>query len=267
MRKGLAVSTFPTGFGPIVFAGDLCDKLDVISQLEYNGIDLFIKRPDEPGLEKVLQTVLDKGLKVATVAAVSALVDEGLSLCDQDSGVRDALIERMKGQIKLAGELGAMVPIGMIRGSAAVGEPKKAALERLASSIGRLQELASRENVNLVLEPVNRYETNLINSVNDAMEFLDMYKLQMSLLLDTFHMNIEDASIEESIMRVNQLIGHVHLADSNRLSPGMGHLDFKSIMGALRHVKYDGFLSCEVLPLPDPLTSAIRSADFFSRFL
>ncbi|MEW6226544.1 MAG: sugar phosphate isomerase/epimerase family protein [Bacillota bacterium] len=267
MRKSVAVSTFVTGFGPIVFSGELHTKLHLIKDLGYDGIDLFIKRPDEPGLERLLQLVREEGLDVVMVAAVSAAVDEGLSLTDRDAGVRNALIERMAGQIALAGKLGAMVPIGLVRGSAAPGEPKSAVLERLAASLHRLQQIAYGHGVSLILEPINRYETNLINSVDDALEFMNDYDLPLRLLLDTFHMNIEEVSIEGSIEKARGLIGHVHFADSNRWSAGMGHLDFSSIVAALRKVGYEGFLSSEVLPLPDPMASAKQAAAYMSQVI
>lgn len=267
MKKALAVSTFTTSFAPIVFSGDLAARLPLVRELGFEGIDLFIKGPDEAGLPEVLEVIRREGLEVAMVAAVSAAVDEGLSLTDPVESGREALISRMTGQIALAGSLGAKVPIGLLRGSAQPGELKEAALERLAVSLRRLLAIAGEHGVNLMLEPVNRYETNLINSVDDALVFLDRYDLPLELLLDTFHMNIEDVSIEESIHQAAGRIGHVHLVDSNRRSAGLGHLDFRSVMAALRKVGYDGFLSSEAVPLPDPLTSARQAASFMSQLI
>ena len=76
------------------------------------------------------------------------------------------------------------------------------------------------------------------------------------LLLDTFHMNIEEPSIEESIRKCGERIFHFHLADSNRWYPGAGHIDFKSILTALKDTGYQGFISGEFLPKPDVDTAA-----------
>jgi len=76
------------------------------------------------------------------------------------------------------------------------------------------------------------------------------------LLLDTFHMNIEEAGIEDSIRAVGDRIFHFHVADSNRWYPGAGHLDFRSILDVLNSTGYDGFVSGEFMPLPDADTSA-----------
>jgi len=79
------------------------------------------------------------------------------------------------------------------------------------------------------------------------------------LLLDTFHMNIEEPVIEESIRACDDRIFHFHVADSNRWYPGAGHLDFESILEALFATGYRGFVSGEFMPLPDADTSAKRS--------
>ena len=78
----------------------------------------------------------------------------------------------------------------------------------------------------------------------------------LGLLLDTFHMNIEEPAIEESIRVCGDRIFHVHAADSNRWYPGAGHLDFESILEALSAAGYQGYVSGEFMPLPDADTAA-----------
>jgi sugar phosphate isomerase/epimerase len=80
----------------------------------------------------------------------------------------------------------------------------------------------------------------------------------MGLLADTFHMNIEEPSIEGSIRRAGDRIFHFHVADSNRWHPGAGHLDFASILDALYATGYTGFVCGEFLPIPDAETAARR---------
>jgi len=75
-------------------------------------------------------------------------------------------------------------------------------------------------------------------------------------LIDTYHMNIEEASMEKAIEQAGQLLGHVHLVDSNRCAPGMGHIQFQPILETLMKIGYSGYLSGEFLPLPDDETAA-----------
>ncbi|RPI82196.1 MAG: sugar phosphate isomerase/epimerase, partial [Chloroflexi bacterium] len=82
------------------------------------------------------------------------------------------------------------------------------------------------------------------------------------LLLDTFHMNIEEPVIEESIRMCGEHIFHFHVADSQRWYPGSGHLDFTTILDALYRTGYNGYVSGEFMPKPDPDTAAKRNIDY-----
>ncbi len=73
----------------------------------------------------------------------------------------------------------------------------------------------------------------------------------LKLLADTFHMNIEEVDIAASLRRAAPALGHIHLADSNRQPPGYGHLDVRGVLQVLRDMDYQGYLSFEVLPLPN----------------
>jgi sugar phosphate isomerase/epimerase len=89
----------------------------------------------------------------------------------------------------------------------------------------------------------------------------------LKLMPDVFHMNIEDASIEGNLQKYIAHIAYVHFADSNRLAPGWGHLDFGSIVDALHDVGYTGWTSVEILPKPDPDSAARQAIQFLRRFI
>ncbi len=115
----------------------------------------------------------------------------------------------------------------------------------------------------MVLEPLNRYETPLINTAREALEFLDLVGADnLGLLLDTFHMNIEEPSIEESIRMCGRRIFHFHVADSNRWYPGAGHLDFRAILSTLLATGYQGFVSGEFMAQPEADLAARKAAEF-----
>ena len=118
-----------------------------------------------------------------------------------------------------------------------------------------------------MLEPINRYETNIFNKLEDVNNFLMRYKNKLDtnrigILADTFHMNIEEPAIHISIHNYLNLIEHIHFADSNRLAPGFGHIDFYKIMNVLEANDYNGFISFEMLSLPDPDTAAKKAIDY-----
>ena len=121
---------------------------------------------------------------------------------------------------------------------------------KLASSvIGPLRELAKyarNYNVELLIEPLNRYSTPVCTEVEDAKYIIDLINQEnVGMLLDTFHMNIEEDSIHNAIIRSNTMLKHVHISDNNRKMPGLAHIDFKSIIIALKKIKYSKYLTFE----------------------
>ena len=121
---------------------------------------------------------------------------------------------------------------------------------KLASSIiGPLRELAkyARDyNIELLIEPLNRYSTPVCTEVEDAKYIIDLINQEnVGMLLDTFHMNIEEDSIHDAIIRSNTMLKHVHISDNNRKMPGLAHIDFKSIIVALKKIKYSKYLTFE----------------------
>ena len=85
----------------------------------------------------------------------------------------------------------------------------------------------------------------------------------MKLLCDLFHMNIEEADLAAALRRAGPLVGHVHFADSNRRAIGFGHTDLAPIIAALRDIGYAGYLSAEILPLPDSDAAAAQTIASF----
>ena len=100
-----------------------------------------------------------------------------------------------------------------------------------------------------------RARAGLVKSVGAA---------NFGLLLDTFHMNIEEPQINQSIEMCAERIFHFHVADSNRWYPGAGHLDFDSILKTLAATGYQGYVSGEFLPKPDANTAAKKSIDYLN---
>ena len=119
----------------------------------------------------------------------------------------------------------------------------------------------------VLYEFLNRYETNLLNNVEQALGFLRTLRTQnIKLLCDLFHMNIEEPNIAASIKLAGNKVGHVHFADTNRHAMGWGHLDVAPIADALDAINYHGFVSAEALPLPDGEAAARQTIASFQKF-
>lgn len=127
------------------------------------------------------------------------------------------------------------------------GFPREQAEAQFAQSLALIKQESDRNGLELVLEPLNRTETNLLNTLDESCRFLSDFKLQqVSLLADFYHLTVEGESID-AVASCGSLIAHVHLADTNRAPPGQGSANFDSFFGALRRIGYDDRISirCE----------------------
>lgn len=116
----------------------------------------------------------------------------------------------------------------------------------LLDSLSRLEEAAEKGGSFVYLEPLNRYEDHMINLLETAAEIIASGGFRrVRICADFFHMNIEEAHIEESLAARIGLLGHVHLADSHRYQPGDGHLDFRPGLSTLHGLGYDGCFTVE----------------------
>jgi sugar phosphate isomerase/epimerase len=167
----------------------------------------------------------------------------------------------MEAHIRLAAQFGSMVIVGLLRGR--IRGDRAATDSRLDGALRGILPIAVRERVPILFEPINRYETDYLGTIDDVLAVIRRIGSPvLGVLADTFHMNIEEVSMDAALRRAGPRLHHIHAADSNRWAPGWGHLDFSSIVRTLREVGYDGYLSAEILPRPDPLSAARQAATF-----
>lgn len=118
---------------------------------------------------------------------------------------------------------------------------------------------AERQRIRLAVEPINRYESFLINNVDQGLRFVsEVGSSAVKLHLDTFHMNIEETDLAEAIRQAGDLLVNMHVSDSNRQAVGCGHTDFEAILRALEEIDYQGVLTLEPTP---PHPNALMAAD------
>lgn len=266
MKLSIVLSTHAAQFDAVAFKGDFQGNVGKIADWGYDGVELAVRDPslvDAEGLERV---VVSHGLEVPAIGTGQAWGEEGLSFTSDDPEVRAAAIERIKSHIPLAARLDAVVILGLIRGITPEGQTFERSMAYLVEALQECSDAALAEGVRYALEPLNRYETDLIHTVDEGLELIDDVGFEnFGLLLDTFHMNIEEPDIEESIRACGDRIFHFHVADSNRWCPGAGHLDFESILETLYGTGYDGYISGEFMPVPDADTSAQRSIRYLQQ--
>jgi sugar phosphate isomerase/epimerase len=261
MKISLVLSTQPAAFSAVTYRGGLAENMNKIRQMGFHGVELAVRDAALLNVADVQGMLKENQLIVPAIGTGQLFGEEGLSLTHSDQKVRKQAILRLRQHIVLAGKFSAMVIIGLVRGNR-IPENKSELVENWL--IEGLKECATVDKaVRLVIEPINRYETDILNTVHQTLQLLEQIKMDnVGLLLDTFHMNIEESSLGESILNSRDRLFHFHIADSNRWYPGAGHINFNEIFRILDKIGYEGFISGEMLPLPDPDTSARRMIEF-----
>jgi len=266
MKLSIAIASenaLPSAF--VVFRGFEKSIRDAAT-LGYDGVELALKNADEVNPQVIKSLLNETGLQVSCISTGQVFAESGLMFTDANIQKRNEVKRLFKELIDLAADFCGMVNIGRIRGR--IGNNERGSCEeRFMEVIKELCEYAALQNVCLALEPVNRYEINFVNSVEQGVALLKKVNHpNLKLMPDTFHMNIEDVKIGEELSRNIDYIQYIHLADSNRLAPGWGHTDFNDIFTHLKKVKYDGWLAVEILPKPNPMAAAKQAIDFLKPF-
>jgi len=268
MKLSIVLSTQSAQFQAVAFKGNFKTNIAKIAGWGYDGVELAIRDPKLVDVDELDRVISAYGLEVPAIGTGQAWGEEGLSFTATDPTVRAAAIERIKSHIPLAKHFGAIIILGLIRGITPEGQSHEQSMQYLVEALQECASEAATHNVQYALEPLNRYETDLIHTVAEGQDLIESVGAQnFGLLLDTFHMNIEEASIEDSIRSCGDRIFHFHVADSNRWYPGAGHMDFASMLSTLSSTGYQGYVSGEFMPKPDSDTAAEMSIKYLRQLL
>lgn len=221
-------------------------KLAWLDQAGIDGIELSAGSLELPA-DELQRIMADSPVAAANVAG-------SVDLLHPEPRMREQAIELTRQRLHLAGLLGAgagvlIVPQFGRQSRLPDLSPLKTATgleaELLVLQLHELAPAAREVGVPIFLEPLNRYEAHLVNRLEDGVAFAEQVGSEIRIMADFFHMNIEEADIADSIRRAGRHIVYVHVADSNRLQPGHGHLDFRPGFAALKEIGYDGYLGIE----------------------
>jgi sugar phosphate isomerase/epimerase len=269
MKKGLVICGPDVAYGPLaLLSGSFEEKVKKAAALGCDGIELMVRDPAGLDWAKVKQTLVEAGLEVSQVVTGELYGADGLCLVTADESLARRTEVRLRSVIDLAAYLGSMINVGRVRGRldllGGVTNPYEIAVERFRPVMA----YAASKGVKVNIEPLNRYECDFILNAKQGWKFLnDVGYDNGGLMLDLFHMNIEETTFQEGFSDAGDRLFHVHIADSNRRYPGSGHLDFDSAFNALFKMGYLGYVSAELLPLPDADTAGVRTIEFLKRYI
>jgi len=253
-----------------LLTGSFEERLRKAADLGYDGVELMVSDPSRLDVNEIRSQLRNVGLHVSAIGSGAVAMVERCTLLAVDTETSIHAEHRLHELIEFAAQIDAgCVTVGSFRGRAAWVKDIDGR-SRLADILTRAADRADENGVLIALEPLNRYESDIINSAEEGLALIEQIgKSSMGIVLDTYHMNIEEQTFTGSIERVCSAgrLFHLHIGDSNRLPPGQGHIDFPEIVEALGSNGYSGYLSAELLPLPDGDQAAQRTIEHMRKFV
>jgi sugar phosphate isomerase/epimerase len=232
------------------------DTLAVLTKQGYDAIEMF-GEPTEVDRKKLLDSLKSYSLAVCGVTGMwGSISSDGWKrrLLSSDPSLVEASEQYVIDCLKLCNTLGGhemnvCLFADDIKGvdkthSIISANEKELFAAKAVPIMSRLCRQASDYGVQLVLEPLNRYSTPYCATAKDAIAITQQVD-SLGVLLDTFHMNIEEDLFKEAIQSSRKFLRHMHFADNNRKMPGFAHIDFSTIVKSLNGIDYDGFISFE----------------------
>ncbi|MBI5724705.1 MAG: sugar phosphate isomerase/epimerase [Planctomycetes bacterium] len=263
MKLAIAIASADAPPSAFVVWRGFEESIAKAGELGYHGVELALAGANDVQPEKLHRWLARGGLAVSAISTGQIFANRGLYFTHPDAAVRDRTVKVFEDLAKLAAEFGGIINVGRVRGPVGPGQTPTEARTLFTDVMSRILDFAGPRGVKIIIEPVNRYEINFVNTLDDAAAVLaPLAGRGAGLMPDVFHMNIEEARIGESLRKHGPLVAYIHLADSNRLAPGQGHLDFDEVFDALDAINFDGWASVEILPLPDCDTAARQAARF-----
>ena len=235
------------GLNTFLYASPFTDRqaptlLRRFAKWGFDTVEVAIEDPAHVHPARLREAADKAGITVGTVCAA---LGPGRDLRGTSAEQR-ASMRYLSALVDQAADLGARAVIGPLysvvgRAEAHDARTKAAHWKSVVRNLRELADHAEARGVMLAIEPLNRFETDFLNTVDQGLELVrDIESPAAGLLLDTFHMNIEEKDPADAIRRAGRHLAHFHACGTDRGVPGDDHLDWKSIAAALRAAQYDG---------------------------
>src|SRR5215469_15103051 len=227
-----------------------------IREWGFDGVELFLS-PAEPADIPFLKQELTR-LNLERTTCVVLPRDVHLPSLDVETHRRGVAF--LNQCVERTAELEAPLMCGPLHSGLGVMTGARRTHQEWNRSVEGLQKVARRAKelgVTLCVEPLNRFETYFLNTQEDAARFIDeIGEPNVRVHYDTFHANIEEKDPVKSLKALGTRTGHVHVSESDRGTPGTGHVDWRGTLLALREIRYDGWLTIESFAQPEPQLAA-----------
>lgn len=233
------------------YQGPLEKSFYDLASFGYDGVELMTLNPSELNWDFVRKEAEKNKLSVVLVCTGEIFGQLGLSYTHPKEEVRKEAIRRTKEIIDFASALGANINIGRIRGQYCSQLSKEQTEQLAIDAFKDLSEYGGKKKVEIALETVTIMQTNFINTLQEAAKMIKAVDHPyFKLMMDVFHLNLEEKDICQAIREYSKYNIHVHLADNNRRYPGHCGLDFEKILSTFKECGYYGNFCTEIFQIP-----------------
>ncbi|BDF34990.1 hypothetical protein CE91St62_30530 [Lachnospiraceae bacterium] len=262
-RLSVASAVRPGEKEPVLLTEDFVENIKEAAAMGYEGIEIHVQDPEAVDIEQIRLACQENHIDISGIATGLAYANEGLCLIHEDERIRKKAVERLKRFADMAARLGTVLLIGRLKGDIPHMENYVYYEQMLAGGLTEAAQYASSKGVWIMLEAINRYESNYMNRAGEIADFIRRYHIpSVKVLMDVFHMNIEEVSVTESIRENFGALGYFHIADSNRMYPGAGHAPLAEVLRVLQDLGYCGYVSLECMRIPDGRTAALEGIKY-----
>lgn len=226
-----------------------------VADLGFDGLEISMLGMTEERADAIGQLIKDHGVGVTCSDGLAADKD----VTSEDPDVRAAGVDYLKWSIAMAGRIGAHSLAGVVYAPWGVFDVKRKQVRaaRSAEAFAAVDGTLADHDVKLGIEAVNRFETDLVNTSAEATAMAHASgAAQVGVLLDTFHLNIEEKDITQAIVTAGDKLVHFHVSDNDRGVPGSGHLPWSEVRDALKTIGYDGWITAEMFVIAGNPASA-----------
>lgn len=215
-------------------------------RLGFDGLEIPIEDPEKIQVKETVEALKSSSIECSSLCAVLSAERD---IKSEDKAIRDNAKRYLERCVDFAVEFGCDIVSGPLYSAVGptIGVPDKRKEWRYAvDGIKEVAKYAEDKGVYLGIEPINRYENHLINTVDELLGFIkDVDSPVVKAHLDTYHANIEEKSIGEAFKKCGELLYHVHSCENDRGAPGSGHIEWDEVAEALKSIGYNRYMVIE----------------------
>ena len=240
MKFGVNTFLWSASFGPEQF-----DLLPIIREQGFDGVEIPLIQP--AGFPAAaIRRELDRNHLACTVCSV---LPRNLSLISEESQVRRATRSHLADCLQVCADLGSSLIAGPLYAPVGYLPGRRRTLDewnRVVEAYRELGPVLEATDLDVCLEPLNRFETYFLNTTADAVRLCaEIEHPKVGILWDTFHANIEEKNLPDALRSCGVYLKHIHTSENDRGTPGTGHTDWRGVFSALTSLHYEGWLTIE----------------------